>query len=164
LVCALVATVVGCGDGTAPTVGLADLSVPDTNTAVVVFDAPVLTGTVHVEARREYVYAVRTDRIPHTLMAEWAAGADTARVVFVISELYDAGPTTTDGTGNRFFWTDGRGNTWEPVTTCTLDVTEAYVFGTPSLQEIETACPVQSPAGEIVTIYAKARRWATLGG
>ena len=150
--------------GTGPTVTLAGLSVPDTNTAVVVFDTPVLTGAVRIEAGREYVYAVRTDRIPHTLMAELAVGADTARVVFVISELYAAGPTITDGTGNLFFWTDVAGETWEPVTECTLDVTEAYIFGTPSLQAIETACPVRSPAGQIVTIYAKARRWATLGG
>jgi hypothetical protein len=155
---------IACSEPSAPAIQLDDLADPDTNTAVVVLDATIQAGGVQLQAGREYIYRVRTDRVPHTLLAEWVSGADTARVTFLISELYDAGPVTTDGVGNRFGWIDPLGRTWEPATTCELDVTKAYVFGTPSLQAIETACRVRSQTEESMTVYVKARRFATLGG
>ena len=159
-----VTSAAACGDQSASTVRLDDLADPDTNTAVVVLDATLRAGGVRFDAGREHVYAVRTDRVPHTLLAEWVSGSDSATVTFVISELYAAGPVVTDGAGNAFAWRDPLGRVWQPVTSCTLDVTEAYVFGTQSSQAIETACRVRSPTGETLTVFAKARRFATLGG
>ena len=153
-----------CGDSAAPGIRLDDLTDPDTNAAVVVLDTTVQARGARFEAGREYVYRVRTDRVPHTLLAEWVSGTDSATVTFVITELYAAGPVVTDGVGNAFTWRDPLGRTWQPATSCTLNVTEAYVFGTPSTQAIETACRVRSPTGETLTVFAKARRFATLGG
>ncbi len=161
---ALLVATVACGDPAAPTIRLDDLTDPDTNTAVVVLAATVQAGSARFEAGREYTFRVRTDRVPHTLLAERVSGSDTTRVMFVISDLYTAGPVVTDGAGNAFAWSDPLGRSWPPATTCTLNVTEAYVFGTPSTQAIETACRVRSPAGETTTVYTKARRFATLGG
>lgn len=159
----LTAVQIACAEGTAPLV-LDDLSTPDTNAVTVVFNAALTAGSVEIEGGREYRYDVRTDRTPHTLAAEHVVDGDTARVQIVLSELYDAGPVSTDGAGNAFAWIDYVGSVWRPVVPCTLDVTEAFVFGTPSLQAVETACRVRSPTGAVATVFVKARRWATLGG
>ncbi|MDH3455381.1 MAG: hypothetical protein OER90_00950 [Gemmatimonadota bacterium] len=152
------------GDSTDPTVRLEDLSAPDTNTAVVVFDRTMMTSSLQYESSREYVFSVRTDRTPHTLLAEHVVGFDTTHVGFVIAELYEIGPVATDGNLVRFFWSDVEGRLWEPEMPCTLDVTSAYVFGTPSTQAVQTSCLVRSPSGESVTALVKATRFATLGG
>jgi hypothetical protein len=152
------------GDSTDPIWRLEDLRVPDTNTAVVVFTRTVMTGSQRYVSRSEYVYGVRSDRTPHTLLAEHVVGLDTTRVGFVIAELYAVGPVTTDGRLVRFFWSDAEGRMWEPETACTLNVTSAYVFGTPSTQAVQTSCLVRSPAGESMTVLAKAVRFEALGG
>ena len=151
-------------ESTAPRLRLDDLSTPDSNTAVVAFDRTVVTGSLQYESSREYVFSVRTDRTPHTLLAEHVVGFDTTRVGFVIAELYETGSVTTDGSLVRFFWSDAEARVWEPDASCTLDVTSAYVFGTPSTQAVQTSCAIRSPSGVSVTMLAKAMRFAALGG
>jgi len=162
--CAAAALSVACDTGTGVELSLDDLSEPDTNTVVVVLSRPVQSAQSVPAGGVEHVYAVRTDRIPHTLLGEIISGADTSRVAFVLSELYDAGPVVTDGIVNVFYWTDLGGQRYDPVDACVLDVVQPYVFGTPSVQRVETVCRVRGEAGEDVTVYAKGMRFSTLGG
>jgi len=160
---ALLVLAAGCGEPTASVATLAQLSEPDTNTAVVVLSEAVRAAGVVLDGGREYVYDVRQDRVPHTLLAELVVGGDTARVAFVLSELYQSGPVQTDGVGNLFYFIDPQGRRFDPVGRCTLDVTEAYRFGTPSLQAVETACQLRDAAGTRLTVLARARRFSSLG-
>lgn len=162
--CAAAALWVTCDTGTGVELSLEDLSEPDTNTVVVVLNRPVRTGQFVLASGVEHVYAVRTDRIPHTHLGELLSGTDTSRVAFVLSELYDAGPVVTDGIVNVFYWTDLGGQRYDPVDACELDVVQPYVFGAPSVQRVETVCRVGLGAGEDVTVYAKGMRFSMLGG
>jgi len=153
-----------CDSGTGVEVSLDDVSEPDTNTVVVVLSRTVQAGQTALTAGAEYVYAVRAERISHTLLGELVLGGDTARVVFVLSELYDAGPVVTDGMVNIFYWMDLGGRRYDPVNVCVLDVLQAYVFGTSSAQRVETACRVRSVTGDEFTVYAKGKRFISLGG
>jgi len=160
---AILILVAACGEPTAGFPQLSALSEPDTNTAVVVLDATLRSAHAVLDGGREYVFRVREDRVPHTLLAELVIGGDTARVAFVLSELYQAGPVRTDGVGNLFYFSDPDGRRFDPPQDCTLDVTEAYQFGTPSSQVVETACEVRDAAGARVTVLVKARRFSSLG-
>jgi len=162
--CAAAAIWIACDTGTGVELSLDDLSEPDTNTVVVVLSRAVQSGQSVLAAGVEHVYAVRTDRIPHTHLGEIISEADTSRIAFVLSELYDAGPVVTDGIVNVFYWTDLGGQRYDPVDACVLDVVQPYVFGTPSVQRVETMCRVRVGAGEDVTVYAGGMRFSTLGG
>ena len=137
---------------------------PDTNSAVVVLSRDIRTAAVTLRKGVEYVYVVRGDRTPHTLLAEHIVHGDTTRITIVISELYSAGTLETDGTLNRFVWTHPNGLDYTPVTPCLLEVTQPYVFGMPSTQAVQTACEVKGPGGDRLTVYAKAARFERLGG
>jgi len=152
-----------CGEPTAGFPELSQISEPDTNTAVVVLDAALRSAHAVLDGGREYVFRVRQDRVPHTLLAELVVGGDTARVAFVLSDLYRAGPVRTDGVGNLFYVVAPDGRRFDPVRECTLDVTESYEFGTPSSQAVETACEVRDVAGTRRTVLVKARRFSSLG-
>lgn len=143
---------------------LDQLTNPDTNTAVVVLSRDVPSARVTLERGVEYVYTVRGDRSPHTLLAERIVQGDTTRITFVISDLYAAGIVETDGTLNRVSWTDPNGIQYTPAARCLLDVTQAYVFGTPSVLRVQTACDVQGPGVDRLTVYTKAARFERLGG
>ena len=160
---ALLALTVACGEPSTGLPTLFQLSEPDTNTAVVVLDATLRSAHAVLDGGQEYVFRVREDRVPHTLLAELVIGGDTARVAFVLSELYRSGPVRTDGVGNLFYVVAPDGRRFDPVRECTLEVTEAYEFGTPSTQAVETACEVQDAAGARLTALVKARRFSSLG-
>jgi hypothetical protein len=105
--CAAAALWVACDTGTGVELSLDDLSEPDTNTVVVVLSRPVQSGQSMLASGVEHVYAVRTDRIPHTHLGELISGADTSRITVVLSELYDEGPVVTDVLVNVFYTLGG---------------------------------------------------------
>ncbi len=154
-----------CFDGSGPEmIRLADLSEPDTNTAVVVLSRNVQHGTEVLVAGEEYLFQVRQDRIPHTLLVERVVSGDTASVLFVIADLYTTGTVLTDGSANRFEWSGTDDTAHLPVVPCEVHVTEAYILGVPSVQSVETACRVASPTGVTLTVFAKAKRHLSMGG
>ncbi len=156
--------VVACDTIAGSDLALDQIASPDSNSAVVVLSRDTRTAAVTLRRGIEYVYVVRGDRTPHTLLAEHSVHGDTTRITIVISELYSAGTVETDGTLNRFVWTHPNGTDYGPVSPCLLDVTQPYVFGTPSTQAVQTACEVEGPGGDRLTVYAKAARFERLGG
>ncbi len=156
--------VVACDTIAGSDLALDQIASPDSNSAVVVLSRDTRTAAVTLRRGIEYVYVVRGDRTPHTLLAEHSVHGDTTRITIVISELYSAGTVETDGTLNRFVWTHPNGTDYTPVSPCLLDVTQPYVFGTPSTQAVQTACEVEGPGGDRLTVYAKAARFERLGG
>ena len=82
IIAALATMAAGCA--TEPEIlTLDDVPAPDTNTAVVLLDRLVLDAPHTILGRVPLVYGVDTGRIPHTLFAAHAFGADTASLVVV---------------------------------------------------------------------------------
>ncbi|HUE77120.1 MAG TPA: hypothetical protein VMM83_04195 [Longimicrobiales bacterium] len=146
----------GCDLGTGPTpVTLDDLTEPASNTAVVLITEPLGDGRGYYDmgADLQYPFQLRTPPPLPEMIYDLQIGIGASALTLTLANIEDTGIIVTgvDGVDVLFMAPDGA--TYEPLTSCRITITSAWVDSPGARLQGKSDCPVTDGSADFRVLF-----------